>query len=106
MSYELSFSPEFFYAEGEPYDRSDLALNSAGKPISVYSAICMMPDDEWIELCKKHGANASDEILRGIGRETAMDWVYEANTCSNLTVPVRVWLDDDGDFTVEVWDER
>jgi hypothetical protein len=29
MSFELSFAPEFFLAEGEPCDRSDLALNKA-----------------------------------------------------------------------------
>jgi hypothetical protein len=102
MSYSLEFSPEFFLAEGEPYDRSDLALNAEGKPVSVYSALSMMSDSEWEEMAR----DVFDCEPDYLDREAVLQKIQETDTCSNLSVPVRVWIDSEGDYSVEVWDER
>jgi len=107
MSYECSFSLEFWLAEGEPYDRSDLALNAQGKPTSVYSAICMaIRDPGWCE----HAREWLREALGGIAVEDAMpeillDVAEKIDTCGTLKSPVDVWLTPGGEVTVEVWDE-
>lgn len=106
MSMSLSFSPEFFLAEGEPYDRSDLALNRKGKPVSVWSAICLMKEnnpDDWKSMAHEvFGLSEEDSEL--LMAEAVLDKIQETNTCDDCRSPVRVYIDDKGDYSVEVWD--
>lgn len=101
MSFELSFSPEFFLAEGEPYDRSDLALNADGEPYSVYSAICLMQRKD-----RKKWNRMAREVFGCTGvrlnPETVLERIQETNTCGTLSVPVDVYVDSDGSYTVDV----
>lgn len=101
MAYELSFSPEFFLAEGEPYDRSDLALNSAGKPTSLYSAICMALEDENFRV---RASETFDVRTYHLTATFLLEKAQEVNTCSTLSCPVSVWLDPQGWLTVDVWE--
>jgi hypothetical protein len=108
MSYECSFAPEFWLAEGEPYDRADLALNSKGQPVSVYSAIILALQDAstrsaLIELCGL-GEDSQLPYDDTIAEELLLR-AQSVNTCSNLSSPVRVWLDDDGWVDVAVYEE-
>ena len=116
MAYSLSFSPEFFYAVGEPYDRNDHAVDKKGRPISLWSAICMALEDD------KERARIEDELgwkchlpatynkffMPGekipIIPEAVMDACIKEDTCGDLSVPVDVWLVDGGWYTFEVWD--
>lgn len=103
MSYSLSFSEDFYFAEGEPYDRSDLAVDSQGRPVSVWSAIDRMrleEPEQWDELASEV-FDCKGEYLT---TESVLDKIRETNTCSNLSVPVEVWIDPCGDFMLEVWD--
>lgn len=100
MSFSLSFSTEFFLAEGEPYDRHDHAVNASGQPISVWSALLMMPSEAWTELAREV-FGCAPELL---APETVLDKIQETDTCSALTVPVRVWIDSDGDYFIDVWE--
>lgn len=101
MSFSLSFSPEFFLAAGEPYDRSDLALNADGEPYSVYSAICVMADKR-----KRDWNHMASEVFGCKGEhltpETVLDKIRETDTCGTLSNPVDVWIDPEGYFTVDV----
>lgn len=102
-SYELSFSPEFFFAEGEPYDGGpDLP---AKKPISVWSAIETMrlaDPDRWADLAKEVFDLDRPDYLTP---EAVMDKVQETNTCGDLSSPVDVYIDPDGYFTLDVYDD-
>ena len=103
MSYSLSFSPEFFFAEGEPYDRSDLALNADGEPYSVYSALCLMQQKD------KRAWNAMARDVFGcpgrhLSPETVLDRIQETNRCGTISSPVDVWIDSEGHYTVDVHD--
>lgn len=99
MAFSLTFSPEFFLAEGEPYDRADYAVNSDGKPVSVYSALCMMPADEW-ESIASDLFGLTHEMLTP---EAVLDLIRETDTCTDLTSPVEVWIDAEGDYRVLVY---
>lgn len=103
MSYSLGFSADFFLAEGEPYDRSDLALNADGKPVSVWSAISHMKEKnpiEWAGLARE----VFDCAPEFLSEEIVLDKIRETDSCSNLSVPVRVWIDAEGNYSVEVWE--
>lgn len=104
MSYSLSFSPDFFYAEGEPYDRSDLALNEKGRPVSVYSAICLMKQKRpkaWKTMCKSVFKGVKPEF---ISEDSVMEKVRETDRCSDLSSPVEVWIDRKGFHTIKVYE--
>jgi hypothetical protein len=103
MAYDLSFSPEFFLAEGEPYDRSDLALNTAGKPVSLYSALCLALENEDF---RTRASETFDVGPNHLTAEFLLDKAQEVDTCGTLSSPVDVWLDSDGYLTVEVYDDR
>ncbi len=106
MSFELSFSPEFFLAEGEPYDRPDMALNSEGQPTSVWSAIGHMFDNDkkaWRSMALNvFGLRAAHaDILMA---EAVLSKIEETNTCTSLTSPVEVWIDEKGDYRLKVYE--
>jgi len=114
MSFELSFSPEFFFAEGEPYDRDEYTDEEKERPYSVWMALSVMPDDEYRELVAscflqsflKPGEYAGGEIQEDLPdlRDVFMTAIQNVNTCSNLTTPVEVWIDAEGHHTIRVWD--
>lgn len=99
MNYDLNFSPEFFLAEGEPYDRVDHAVNADNRPISVYSAVTMMDEDEWASLATDVFGCKPEHLTA----ETVIDKIRETNTCRNLNSPVEVWIDNEGSYVVRVW---
>lgn len=96
MSYELSsFSPEFFFAEGEPYDAD---RGTSDKPDSVWQAIQSMSDEEWARV-----ADAVDIPRDLLSADVVFDFVRTTNTCSNLDTPVEVWIDPKGDCRIRVY---
>lgn len=103
MTYSLSFSPEFFYASGEPYDTSNYTVDANGHPTSLYSAIMMRleTDDKFVEEVDEL-LEVSDVPFDVLALEL-MNRAKLADTCSNITVPVEVWLEETGNLTVEVW---
>ncbi len=101
MAYELSFSPEFFFAEGEPYDTNEPALNSRGQPVSVWTAIGDISRSLWAAMAEEIFECEPDHLTP----ETVLEKIQETNTCSNLNSPVRVWIDPEGYYTVDVYDK-
>lgn len=98
-----SFSPEFFLAEGEPYDRSNLALDKDGNPISVYSAICLLKEkdpERWKTLAEEEFEVPAEMLTADAVYERAL----EIDTCGDSRTPVDVWLDAEGWITVDVYD--
>jgi hypothetical protein len=106
MAYSHSFSPEFYFAEGEPYDRSDNAVNSKGQPISLWSALNMLKESDpenWKCICIDCFPATNWEHVTV---ESILELAKQVDTCSNLDTPVHVWIDCLGYYTVDVYDER
>lgn len=98
MSFELCFTEDFFLNENE--DNFHL-----GRPISVFGAIEAMilrEPEKWKNL-KKEIFDLDNGIY--LDSEIVLEKIRETNTCSNLTVPVEVWIDPDGYYTLQVWDK-
>jgi len=96
MSFELSFSPEFFIGpfdlDGEVFDKE--------RPISVYQAIRSMSDEDWKSMV--------NEVFEGVepGVDQVMSKIQETNSCRDLRSPVEVYIDDEGYHSVSVYDSR
>lgn len=97
MSYDLSFSEEFFTDETFPYDTT-----RTKHPTNVYQAIVSLDEKTKREIGRKVLKIPAKNIKFWLRSESCdadiLDKVRETNTCSNLTVPVHVWIDPEGDY--------
>jgi len=100
MAYELrgSFSPEFFFNEGEPYD---VNVEKSDRPTSVWQAIISMDDEKWNNVAKDVFDNLNPEFLTP---EAVLEKIEETDTVGTLSSPVDVWIDKDGYYTIDVYD--
>lgn len=110
MSYELSFSEEFYTDESFPYD-----TRSSDKATTLYQAIITLQDrdvETFRQACVEAGLVDSDISLDIIGHSETlpvelMTYAREqVNTCTDLSSPVEVWLDEGGYITVRVYDKE
>lgn len=99
-------TPEFWFAEGEPYNRPDLALNSEGQPVSVYSAIIMACDDEDFRAnaAEVLQLDCSPDIVKDVIGDELMNMALDTQTSSNLDSPVEVWIDEEGELRIHVYE--
>jgi hypothetical protein len=93
-SYGHSFSPDFY---GDPNSPKE-----SDQPTTVADALFSLSTDEW------------DDIASGVfgmhdGREldisSVLDKIKETDSVSDLESPVEVWIDPQGYFTVEVYED-
>jgi len=111
MSYQLSFTPDFFYSE-EEYGNLEIAENE--HPTNCMDALIHLfkyRRKEFEEMLSELSYFHELDFIQvhGIMPECLMhellDLVKEVNTCSNLNSPVEVWLDPEGYNTIKVYDE-
>lgn len=82
-----SFGPDFFFAEGEPYD--PIHVNSAGQPVSLYSAIYKALEDSNFRTEAAEVLECNPEYVTV---EALYDLAVETDSCCNLEVPVEVCI--------------
>lgn len=100
MAYELSFSPEFFIG---PHDLDgSIDFDNLEEPTSVYQALMAMPEDKFAEMAREVFGVEPDLV----DIDVVMQKIRETNTCGDLRSPVDVWIDDEGYFTVDVYDSE
>ena len=94
MAFSLSFADDFYVPE-------DLdAVESTLRPTSVYEAILGIREEQWKEMCRDLFKCKSESV----DADMVMSKIRETNTCTDLTPPVEVWVDDEGWYTVDVYD--
>ncbi len=102
MSYSLSFSPEFFFNEGEPYDGGP---EPSQRPTSVWHAVESMrvlEPERWRDLAQDV-FGTEPEFLTA---ETVLERIEATNSCRDLSSPVEVYIDADGWHSVRVYEAR
>lgn len=107
MSYELSFSPEFYVAPEESLEcESPILLNGKGQPISLFSAIRLLisqPSRARARLCSAFRCKASE-----LDPFAILERAREIDTCSDIGrhgVPVFLTPFDGGwGLTVTVYE--
>lgn len=103
MAFSLEFSHEFFMAEGEPYDRSDLALNADGNPVSVWSAVCKLKIDKpdvWAEMARDIFECEPEHLTEAM----VQGKIQTTDTCLDLRSPITVYIDQYRSYSIQVWD--
>ncbi len=101
MSYELSFSNEFFADETFPYE-----TKVSARPTSVYQAIVSLDKATKVQIAREV-LHLSSPVLAVMAEDFAckvLDKVRETNTCGDLSSPVDVWIDPAGWYTLDVYD--
>ena len=103
MSFGLSFSTDFFKREGDDdLTPDDIEAHIGKSPTSVYQALLLKTHDEWDEIARKvFGLNSGDDLCVS----TVIKKVVETDTCLDLSSPVTVYIDDEGDYSVDVYEE-
>lgn len=99
MAYSHSFSPEFYFQEGEPYDGGP---EPSDRPTSVWHALESMRvlhPERWDAMAR----DVFGFPGRLVTEESVMDAIRLTDTVSNLATPVRVWIDPQGYYTIEVY---
>jgi hypothetical protein len=94
MSYSLSFADKFFIQDDAA------SIRPSERPISVYQAILSINEDTWRDIAR----DVFGIMPVRLTPEAVLDKIIETDTCSNLDVPVEVWIDDEGYFSVVVHD--
>jgi hypothetical protein len=104
-AYSHSFSPDFY---GDVYQWT----SNGPRPTNVADAIQAWWESDrksFIEMVKDlfpHWTEYATEYLSESLMSEIMDRIMETDTVGKLTPPVDVWLDPEGSYTVDVWDER
>ncbi len=101
MSYELSFANDFFADETFPYD-----TEPSRRPTSVYQAIVSLDKATKVQIAREvlKSAHPILCVMSESFDADVLDQVRETNTCSDLSSPVSVWIDSEGWYSVEVYD--
>ena len=94
MPYSLdSFGPEIW--------RNDAPFNP-DRPTSIEHAIEAMDDEEFAYMVEDlFGVNVPPD---SVFMEDILDKIAETNTVTNLESPVEVWVDDEANYTLLVYD--
>lgn len=95
-----SFGPDFWNIQEDDLEGSSLK-HSGGQPISVEQALWEIDIDTWTDMV---GKLFPDYHSQDIGIDDIVTLIRETNTCSNLDSPVEVWIDEDGDYRIKVYD--
>jgi len=95
VSHALSFAEQFYYPE-------DLEqVKTSERPTSVYQAVLSLRQENLTEIAR--------EVFyvdpQYLDVEMVMEKIRQTDTCTTLSPPVAVWIDEQGDFQVQVYDE-
>jgi hypothetical protein len=104
MSYELSFSPEFFYAEHDDHFGGETE-----RPTTVYAAIRTLKHfypERWEAMCEEVFPKVPKANRDVIDADMVMEKIRETNSCRNLRAPVEVYIDEHGWHSVTVYEKE
>lgn len=96
-----SMAPDFFIAEGEPYDINAPTTNDKNQPTSVYSAIRMIPEEDWVTMCLDFYPD-TDPVFVDV--ESIYQKILETNVLVQRVGYVECWIDPEGFYRVKVYE--
>lgn len=100
MSYELSFGPEFFYAEHDDHFGGETE-----RPTTVYAAIRSLAKFH-PEYWQRMVADVFPTVPADrVDADMVMEQIRKTNACHNLQSPIEVYIDEEGWHSVTVYDE-
>jgi len=95
MSYALSFAEQFYYPE-------DLEqVRTSERPTTVYQAVLSLSQEKLTAIARE----VFHVDPKYLNVEIVIEKIRQTDTCTTLSPPVAVWIDEEGDFQVQVYDE-
>lgn len=102
MAFSLSFSESFFTGDCDIYD-----IKPSERPTSVLEAIASMDaydHDNFVAMEKKlFGVDIVDYTPETFYYDV-LEMVRKTDTCRDIRCPVTVYIDNDGNYTIDVYD--
>jgi len=95
MSYALSFAEQFYYPEDMEQAKT------SERPTSGYQAVLSLSQERLTEIARE----VFHVDPQRLDIEMVMEKIRLTDTCTTLNSPVAVWIDEKGDFQVQVYDE-
>ncbi|NOY41043.1 MAG: hypothetical protein GXP26_04285 [Planctomycetes bacterium] len=95
MSYALSFTEQFYYPEDAEQ------VQTSERPTSVYQAVLSLRQEKLTEIAREVFYVDPQHLDVGM----VMEKIRQTDTCTTLSPPVAVWIDEEGDFQVQVYGE-
>ena len=77
-----------------------LSRSPTKRPTSVEQAVSQISDQTWTRLAR----DVFDTEPEYLNIEAVLEKIEKTKACLNLDPPVEVFIDPDGDFTVQVYD--
>lgn len=97
MTYSHSLSARFYVDEGDD-ELAPKDFATGRLPATVHQAIIAMPEEDYQTMCREVFGRPDvdvDEILAKI---------EETDTVGDLSSPVDVWIDEEGFWTLDVYE--
>jgi len=95
MSHALSFAEQFYYPEDVEQ------VKTSERPTSVYQTVRSLSQEKLTEIARE----VFHVDPQHLDAEMVMEKIRQTDTCTTLSSPVAVWIDEQGDFQVQVYDE-
>jgi len=95
MSFTLSFAEQFYY----PEDMEQ--VKTSKRPTSVYQAVLRLSQEKLTAIAQE----VFDVDPQRLDVGMVMEKIRQTDTCTTLSSPVAVWIDEEGDFQVQIYDE-
>ena len=103
MSFDLSFSNEFFTGTEQIED-----IEVIEKPTNVLQSIISLHANDidffWEMVQDVFNIEKMDYLPESLIIDI-LDKIRETNTCTDLSSPISVWIDSEGIYTLEVYDD-
>jgi len=95
MSFALFFAEQFYYPEDVEQAKT------SERPTSVHQAVLSLSREKLTEIARE----VFHVDPQHLDAEMVMEKIRLTDTCTTLNSPVAVWIDEQGDFQVQVYDE-
>jgi len=98
----LSFTEDFFFGTTDPYE-----VEPSDRPTSCLQAIISLPEETKLEIARDVLGSSCPEIY--ITTEAfpfdVLERIRKTDLCEDLGSPVTVYIDDNQDHTITVYDD-
>ena len=98
MTYSLQFSERFF-EHGEEI-AGENRREAIEKPTSVLEALINMKEEDWLAVCQEIFPNRDPDM---VDYDDVMGHIQKIDTCSSLSSPIEVWIDENGYHTIFIY---
>ena len=98
----LSFAEDFFFGTSDPYE-----VEPSDRPTSCLQAIISLPRETHLEIARDVLKSPCPDMYVDTDAFAfdVLEQLRKTDLCDGYEVPVRVYIDDDCDYWLDIYDE-